>query len=585
MDGAAPRRDFVRYAGRTWTFDLVVTLAPGDTEGLQADGMVVSMSARAFREVPGTEYFLATSFAAEPASRIEILSPTKATITIEKEDTRLIPTRRVYYQIVGWNQKTGRADTPYAEGVIDVRPWADQLPLATFVGAVAADFGVAFDFAAAVTPAVDPPKTIFGSALKGEFYADIGYNTSTHAWDDQSGNGNHMTALGTPTIVPSALNGYPAVSYSGDSNYHRRASGVVGLPIGTKVTAIFVLKRNNATLPRGYFTLSEGVLATYVQVGAGALSSADWNQSKQSLPSVVSNTDLRTDRFNIIEHGGQLGSFLNGRRLGGERPEYTGIAVAGTSWRVGNEALVGKGSNASYVSAHVIAGTITQAQRDAFNRWIDSKYGLTATSRSKWLACLGQSNGESMQTNAWTAANATYIRPRNSQLYAGAVSGSALLAGAAHWGPADPQGWRAAAAADYLAAGEIVESVIHWDQGEADAPGSSAYTDAVIEFIANMDYRCGFVATQKVSDADINATVGPLWLIPRIHVDSFRASMRPYQEAVGARVPNRCVVYSIDDLSLDGNPSEHLDIPSQQAKWIRTLQQADAYFGSTDWAG
>ena len=77
------------------------------------------------------------------------------------------------------------------------------------------------------------------SGLQLWLKADAGVSGST--WSDQSGNGNHATAQGSPTLESGALNGMPVMRYHGvDGQYHSFTNM-------TNIRTIFWVVKDNPT--------------------------------------------------------------------------------------------------------------------------------------------------------------------------------------------------------------------------------------------------------------------------------------------------------------------------------------------------
>ena len=406
-------------------------------------------------------------------------------------------------------------------------------------------------------------------SLLAEFYSELGYNSSTHAWADQSGMGNNLTVVGTPTINPNALNGFPSITLPNAGVYHRRVSTFVGLPVGSKVSVVIVAKRSASADPRTFWAVPTTIRDMKIDVtgGANQLVSSDYSASAQGL-SGSGSIDTRTDRFHVIIDNGNLGTWYDGRNaLYPFTSPYNGLTVPATTVNLGSSGSSGILSDV--VSYRVYLGVLTQAQINEICLFYDQKYGLDTQTNDKWIWVGGQSNGELMAAQLKSGIFPTFARPRNSRIYINATSGASLVTGAADWGPADFHGWRAQTAADYNTYGlGVARTAAIWSQGESDT-ASSAWTDAVVALIGNMDSRMGRSDTP--------------WIIPRIHPSSSAAAMRPFQDAVAAAMPTRVYIVNTDDLTMAD--AQHYTAASHQTIWTRCLQAIDAHYGSTDWAG
>lgn len=405
------------------------------------------------------------------------------------------------------------------------------------------------------------------SPLVGEYYTDIGYNAGTHAWADQSGRGNNLTVVGTPTINAGALNGYPSITLT-TGKYHRNLA-FSGFPVGSKPTFVVVTKPSaGAMANRDYVNIETGSRRDLLcrPNYAYALVSSDFTSGAQGLTGIRC-LDSRSDRFNILISNGDLTTYCNGRLLAEPAAPYTGITAAGTAVAFGR-GFNTEGLKGEVVSYRAYSRALTQSEINDLCLFYDAKYGLDTQTNDKWLAIMGQSNGELLIAQL-TGDNPTFVRPRNSRLYGNSTSGASLIANGGDWGPTDPHGWRAQTAADYLAKGlGVARTAVIWSQGESDTP-ASAWTDAVVALIGNMDSRMGRSDTP--------------WIIPRIHPSSTASGMRPFQDAVATAMPSRVYIVNTDDLTLAD--TQHYDAASHQTIWTRCLQAIDAHYGSSDWAG
>lgn len=81
--------------------------------------------------------------------------------------------------------------------------------------------------------------------------ADVGVMTfgesSVSMWDDQSGLGNHLSAVGAPTVMPDALNGRSVIRFSGAGDKLERIGGLGGLPAGGADRSMFVMVKHDST--------------------------------------------------------------------------------------------------------------------------------------------------------------------------------------------------------------------------------------------------------------------------------------------------------------------------------------------------
>lgn len=88
-------------------------------------------------------------------------------------------------------------------------------------------------------------ETDFGISTAGGFVSE---------WLDQSGQGNHLTGSGEPTVLAGALNGEDAIRFDGNTALLERTSGTSGLPLGNSDRTVFfvVNYQDNAAGGFGY---------------------------------------------------------------------------------------------------------------------------------------------------------------------------------------------------------------------------------------------------------------------------------------------------------------------------------------------
>lgn len=78
------------------------------------------------------------------------------------------------------------------------------------------------------------PATIFGTNLVAWY--DPTRNFSGSTWNDQSGNANNLTSVGSPTFSSTSFNGRPGVTLNGTSQYYSTVTQTMFL--GSSVTSM-----------------------------------------------------------------------------------------------------------------------------------------------------------------------------------------------------------------------------------------------------------------------------------------------------------------------------------------------------------
>jgi PKD repeat protein len=67
--------------------------------------------------------------------------------------------------------------------------------------------------------------------------------TVVTGWQDSSGEGNHLTAFGAPTVTTAALNGRDIVTFDGADDHLERTAALSGLPLGASDRSVFQVVR------------------------------------------------------------------------------------------------------------------------------------------------------------------------------------------------------------------------------------------------------------------------------------------------------------------------------------------------------
>ena len=95
------------------------------------------------------------------------------------------------------------------------------------------------------TPAPGSGEALPLSGLQLYLEADAGVRTTADSkvteWQDQSGSGNDLTAVGTPTLLLGALNGHPVVAFDGSEDKLEGASDIDRLPTGNADRSVYVV--------------------------------------------------------------------------------------------------------------------------------------------------------------------------------------------------------------------------------------------------------------------------------------------------------------------------------------------------------
>ena len=93
-----------------------------------------------------------------------------------------------------------------------------------------------------------PCATLPTSGLVMHLRNDAGVvlnGSNVTVWEDQTANHNHLSAVGAPTFVVGALNGFGAIEFDGIDDALAR-NGMAGLPTGSANRSLFMVVRYNA---------------------------------------------------------------------------------------------------------------------------------------------------------------------------------------------------------------------------------------------------------------------------------------------------------------------------------------------------
>lgn len=414
-----------------------------------------------------------------------------------------------------------------------------------------------------------PPEQLLGAALLGSWYSHLGYNSGTNAWADQSGNGLNLGGNGALSVTANASGSFPGIEYTVATTYHGSAAPAA-MVAGSKHTVIGLMRRNAAAEPRGFiYSIGGGVFVRSATSTAQIITNADNQQAKQSTPG-AGYIDSRQDRFHLIEFSGDLGTWYDGQRLNSRTAgvSYTGITANEQSFGLGkNPTPVGMQSTVLFWL--LIKGDVSVTDRKRLVRWVDATYGTDMYVRSKWLCYAGQSNALALPepTN----------KPRNSRFYKNATGGTSLVAAPAHWGPTDPNGYRAAIIAEWNENGPYNRSVMVWDQGENDIAGhigTAAYLAGLEELYS---YFSGLITGFMMVVVRM-----PSWNASGTGADV--TNIRAAQASFVANHPTTTILVDSDDITHNVD-NVHYDSAGLAVLAARCITAVETLTGDTDWLG
>ena len=92
--------------------------------------------------------------------------------------------------------------------------------------------------------------SVVSEGLVARFEADelvsVDDNNVVISWDDLSGSGNKLDAIGDPTLNMDALDGRPTISFDGDGDALQRLGALINLPIGSEDRTMYLVAQYNS---------------------------------------------------------------------------------------------------------------------------------------------------------------------------------------------------------------------------------------------------------------------------------------------------------------------------------------------------
>lgn len=216
--------------------------------------------------------------------------------------------------------------------------------------------------------------------------SDVGvtYNGSNQVskWIDQSGNGNHAlqsTSSNQPTISTNAINGLPALSFNGTSQYLQLLSGFANFTSGA---SIFVVVNPTSTASDARF-IELGTAANTNTISLQRYSTTAgpgfYVYSGASGSSVVSTSGLTTSQYQLVEalHNGSNVATLytNGTQIVqgaiNSIPNITRTGNIGTNYSHSGNFIQGQ-----IAEVIVYNKILTDSERQTVESYIYGKYGI-----------------------------------------------------------------------------------------------------------------------------------------------------------------------------------------------------------------
>lgn len=235
------------------------------------------------------------------------------------------------------------------------------------------------------TSTANVPRTGLVTWLKSDYGVTTSGSNVTN-WTDFSGLGNNAsqaTSTKQPTFVTNAVNGFPALSFDGTSDYMQLPSGMAGFA-GT--TIYIVASPTTITLARRLLDFGSGVtnnnnltVSEFVSGANKGSSLVSYNGSTSSI--VSSTTGLTASTFQVLEYlqnannGGTL--FTNGTQTA--TGTVTNInQVTRTTNVIGAACNNNDWFSGSIAEVLVYNTALTPTDRGNVQTYLKNKYGINA---------------------------------------------------------------------------------------------------------------------------------------------------------------------------------------------------------------
>lgn len=227
-----------------------------------------------------------------------------------------------------------------------------------------------------VGPCAEPPSDGLVMHLTAE--AGVVLNGSNVAiWEDQSPSGNHLTALGTPTLVETGLNGQSYLHFDGGTDALAR-TGFTGLATGAQPRSMFMFVRyneaNNTTngwAGFAYGTRSQNQAFGLALTPTGNLGVQAWGGSFDfaANPPVDGTGDWLMQ--GVVYDGSTATLYRDGTSLGTASRSY---ATGTTEIRLAEELGGGKNLNMDVAEILVYNRVLTPSERELVHEYLQTKY-------------------------------------------------------------------------------------------------------------------------------------------------------------------------------------------------------------------
>lgn len=200
------------------------------------------------------------------------------------------------------------------------------------------------------------------------------------SWEDSSGNGNDLTALGEPRLLVAGLNGQSVISFDGIDDA-LRALSFNNLPTGAEDRSIFMLARYNQNNPgRGWAGFSYGVPQSNQAFGLslthlGTLGVQGWGTSDFESNPAVDGLGRWLNQ-GLIYSGQSLVQYDNGAEIGSVQHAFnTGVG----SIRLGEELTGDRNLTMEVAEILVYDRAIDEAERLQIESYFEDFYQINVS--------------------------------------------------------------------------------------------------------------------------------------------------------------------------------------------------------------
>lgn len=223
--------------------------------------------------------------------------------------------------------------------------------------------------------------------LKADAGVTAGADGSVTQWSDQSGNANDalMGDLGdttTPVLVPSAINGNPAVRFDGVDDYLSVASSD-SIAIAGDLTSFFVVRFDDAATYRAVWSKTSGnapAPTDYYILPGSAIPRFYRGSGLQSLGSVDGSGAVPLNSPTMLgfgQQGTRVTHFLDGRFFGSGEIAAT-VADAGTPLLIGTRGDQFTRMKGDISEILIFDASLDDAGRTDLIKYLGGKYAIAA---------------------------------------------------------------------------------------------------------------------------------------------------------------------------------------------------------------